>query len=363
MKLDRRPWLWLALGALLRAFHLGRPSLWADEGYTWFVATLPLGGASQPTLMGLVCGHDAHPPLYYLILKGWLALTWRGQGPPPEWLLRLPSWAFSVLTLYLAWRLAEGLLPPARARAVLALLAVMQAPVWTAQEVRMYPLLSLLVVAAALAAVAWWQGGRPAALAGFVAASALAFYTHYLGLLAAAAAWLWAGLTVPLAGQGEASEGKSEATRRRWRGWLRGMGVLALLVAPWLPVLGHQVATGQGPAPLAWAQRTLGPGLAQALVEMVVGPSFPLRPPAGWAWWALAAGMLGLLGWALARTPRPAALLAGLMLLGPPVVLLLASLASGRVVFQARYFIYLAPFAALPLGTALARHLPLFALL
>ena len=50
----------------LRLFRLGADSLWYDET----VSTL-LAGSPLPDLIRHTAG-DIHPPLYYILLRGWL---------------------------------------------------------------------------------------------------------------------------------------------------------------------------------------------------------------------------------------------------------------------------------------------------
>ncbi len=67
------PWiaalLVVALSAALRFHGLGDEPLWLDEAYSWWDARQSLG-----TLWSLVPHCDPHPPLYFVLLKGWVAL-------------------------------------------------------------------------------------------------------------------------------------------------------------------------------------------------------------------------------------------------------------------------------------------------
>src|SRR5690348_687182 len=59
--------LWLA--GWLRFFQVGAQSYWNDEGIS-----LGLAGRDVPTILASAAA-DIHPPGYYLLLKGWHALT------------------------------------------------------------------------------------------------------------------------------------------------------------------------------------------------------------------------------------------------------------------------------------------------
>jgi hypothetical protein len=58
----------LALAVGLRGYQLGLRSLWFDEAFTWRIARFPV-----PELFERV-SQDNSPPLYYLLLKGWIAV-------------------------------------------------------------------------------------------------------------------------------------------------------------------------------------------------------------------------------------------------------------------------------------------------
>ncbi|MGH2542748.1 MAG: hypothetical protein ACRDIB_08125, partial [Ardenticatenaceae bacterium] len=57
----------LTLGPRLLA--LGLQPLWWDEGYSLFFAT------ESPARLLELTSLDIHPPLYYLLLQGWMALV------------------------------------------------------------------------------------------------------------------------------------------------------------------------------------------------------------------------------------------------------------------------------------------------
>ena len=64
------PIIFLLLAAFaLRLFRLDAQSLWWDEGISLHLATSSLGEIVRDRLSNI------HPPLYFFILKGWLALV------------------------------------------------------------------------------------------------------------------------------------------------------------------------------------------------------------------------------------------------------------------------------------------------
>jgi len=162
----------LLLAASVRLWNLGGQSLWMDEAFSCLLATLPLPTAWQATITDAV-----HPPLYYLLLRPWLALA--GHS---EFALRLPSALAGVLTVALLLRAGRAWLGSAAARWAALLLALNPFHVWYSQEARMYTLLGLLALATLMA---FWQALHSrhlrawAILAGF---SALAYAVHYFAL-------------------------------------------------------------------------------------------------------------------------------------------------------------------------------------
>ncbi len=95
------PWAGLAVvvGALM-PFVLWRCALartfWGDEMYTVVVASLPVGELIE------MCRADAHPPLYYLLIKLWLMIT--GVALEPSiFLVRLPNVVLWMGMCAVAW--------------------------------------------------------------------------------------------------------------------------------------------------------------------------------------------------------------------------------------------------------------------
>src|SRR5512137_2203573 len=74
--LDSRfpPLLILLSGMALRLFRLGADSLWYDETVSTYLAGSPLLELIRHT------AGDIHPPLYYMLLRGWLLLMGYGSG-------------------------------------------------------------------------------------------------------------------------------------------------------------------------------------------------------------------------------------------------------------------------------------------
>ena len=103
--------------------------LWLDEALSVNIARLPLGDIPE------ALRHDGHPPLYYLLLHGWMELF--GEG---DVAVRALSGVFSVATLPLAWSPAAASAGAARRGRSLVVLALSPFAIRYATEARMYSL-------------------------------------------------------------------------------------------------------------------------------------------------------------------------------------------------------------------------------
>ena len=215
------PILFVALLARLPA--LNAKPLWYDEAFAVLLAAKGPAALLESTLTvqdGVAA--DVHPPGYYVLLWGWGRLL--GTSP---WSARLLSVLLGLGTVGIGYRLARDSLGGRTARLAGWMLALAPFQVHYAQEVRMYGLLALeLVAAAAVYRSALRQGGLVRWLV-FAALAAAAQYTHSL-----AALFLLPLALIPI-------------WRRRWMDALRtaASGAFALLLyTPWLLHLPLQIA-------------------------------------------------------------------------------------------------------------------------
>lgn len=209
--------LLLAVGVILRLGRLTWQPLWADEGYSVYFAT-----ESVPRLLWLTA-HDIHPPLYYLLLQGWLAL-WTTSAPL---LLRLASVLLALPALLVGAALAQALFQR-RHPQLLFLLLLLLNPLYLyySQEVRMYGLALTLSLASTFCCWQWVRtlngaqtGWRWLAL--YVVMATLALYTLYYLAFLLLAHWVWVCWTLR----------KQRAALFRF--WLAD-GVVGLLYLPWV---------------------------------------------------------------------------------------------------------------------------------
>lgn len=176
----------MLLGLALRIPHLATRSFWFDEAFSWRLSQFSLAEILAR------CGSDNHPPLYFLLLKGWT--TAFGSTPIALRLLSVLLGGLTILGTYgfvvEAFPCRESPQVRRRGMALLAaaLVAVSVFQIRWAWEVRMYALGTTLAVFSSWTLFrALHRPGclRPWLLYGVVAL--LFIYTHYYALFSLAA--------------------------------------------------------------------------------------------------------------------------------------------------------------------------------
>jgi mannosyltransferase len=185
--------------------------LWLDEALSVNIAALPLGDLLE------ALRRDGHPPLYYLLLHGWMQLV--GEG---DTAVRLLSALLSVATLPLAWIAGRRYAGPWGGAAAVVLLATSPFAIRYATEARMYALVMLLVLAGWLVVRAALERPTALRLAALALLTGLLALSHYWSLYLLAAI---AGLLL-LAWR----RGRPNALPV-----LGGLAAGALVFLPWLP--------------------------------------------------------------------------------------------------------------------------------
>lgn len=210
----------LALGVVTRFVTVSH--LWLDEAQTVAISSLPLGDIFE------ALRHDGAPPLFYVILHGWMEVF--GAG---ELSTRFLPGLFSVAALPLAWLAARRLGGAGVAWAAVLLLASSPFAVRYATEARMYSMVVLLVLVGYLAA--WELFERPSSMRAAVGVGLVTgalLLTHYWSLYLV----FVVGVTfLVIARRGE---GVSQAAARRG---LFAMAVGSLVFIPWLPTFFYQL--------------------------------------------------------------------------------------------------------------------------
>ncbi|MGE7955738.1 glycosyltransferase family 39 protein [Pseudomonas sp. NPDC089530] len=209
----------LLVAAATRFYDLTAAAIWGDEGSSLLLSRYALSD------IWVHAAHDVHPPLYFMLLHGWIEAF--GDG-----ILAIRS--FSALPGIVCVGLGVWLVAQVanRRAAILAgyLLALLPTAVRYSQEVRMYALLGVWLLGATIALVYWVrQPQRQRYLVYYALLMGVAFYTHYFTALCVLAHWLYLLLL-----RQQATPQSRLIERPGW--WLANVAIV-LLFAPWLPGL------------------------------------------------------------------------------------------------------------------------------
>lgn len=227
----RRPLLvaLLLAGFALRLFRLAYQSIWWDEGISLHLATSGMGEIILDRLSNI------HPPLYFFILKGWLALV--GVTPfTGRYLSALAAFAqiavlFAVMGHW-SGRVYRGRIPIPWIAA--GLLVISPLSIIYGQEIRVYAMLPLCYLAMLWLAERLLGGQRLTArlLVILGALEWIGLHLHYIAIFAVAYIALWGAVALGRRGD-----------RSGLRRWIVLQGVVVLASVPWLAaVLGNWAA-------------------------------------------------------------------------------------------------------------------------
>ncbi len=348
--MTRREWLRsnrfeVAVGALtvlaiaLRFYLIGSKTVWLDEAFSIWLARQPLW-----EMYDWLVRIDQHPPLYYTLLDGWIAIFGDLQGP-----VRGLSALCSALAVPVFYAGVRRLADKPTALIAVFILAISPFHIRYAQEARMYGLLTL-AVAAALYCVAvilrdrnaprrvWWGLAISQAAVMLTHNTAAVYFPVALNL---ALVLIFFNAKSQRSKDAEEKSAESAFTSSGFiRCWLIFQGVALLLWSPWAwPFVVQSVGVDR--------QFWLWPPTAQMVWDTFRNFNFAFLPddfPFQSGWMALYAG-LALLGiWRLRRTSG--LWLLGSLLIVPIAIALLVSLR--RPIFYDRTLIWLTlPYYAL----------------
>jgi hypothetical protein len=323
------------LAFALRGGSLTAQSLWNDEAGSLWHAGFPVAAI----LAGL---EPDHLPLYFLLLKGWVAVA-----GPSDFAARFFSLLPSVATVPLLWWLGRKLTGPLAGTTAAFIAAVSPAALYYGQEIRMYALMPPLVVLT-LGSLANGVGGRGRWWVVHAVSLVALAHLHYFGALAIAVSWAlalgWAAL-----GRGG-----------RWfKGWAAAQVAVLMVTIPYLlfrlgAARGYQSASAGDLTPVAAVWRgAVGLLLGHHLERVTAVVRDGLATADHVAAAQLLLPLLGVLAVGLLPSRRDGwPLLA--TALAVPLALLAIVLATGRD-FVSRYGIVVAPVLWLLLGLGVAR--------
>lgn len=218
------------LAFALRVYRLGAQSLWFDEAFSVDYARQGLSAwlAGQTTVQGITVV-ELHPPLYFALLKGWMALA--GDG---EFAVRFGSLFCGVLLVPLAFVVGRRLFSARTGLLAALLTALSPFLVYYSQEARPYiqptffAFLAFYIFLRALRLTDGDDRWRTWAL--YAIATLVAVNLHYYAALATAAQGLYLLL-------------HCRTLRAQLFRWLVAVLAVAALYAPLLPTMLRQLGS------------------------------------------------------------------------------------------------------------------------
>jgi hypothetical protein len=212
----------VAAGLVLR--FVTKSPLWFDEALSVNIARLPVGDIPE------ALRQDGHPPLYYVVLHGWMEVF--GEG---DVAVRALSGVFGVALLPLMWIAGRRLGGRRAAVAALALTSLSPYVIRYSTETRMYAMAMVLAAGAWLVADDALKRPTGVRLVGLALLTGILLLTHYWAMWllgAAGVALLWRLWRTHRAGQ--------TVERRHTLAVLGALVGGSLLFLPWVPSLIYQ---------------------------------------------------------------------------------------------------------------------------
>jgi uncharacterized membrane protein len=245
----------ILVAASLQLFNLGEKSFWIDEllslnhagdikGWTSFLA--PSSG-------------DWHPPLYFLLLKGWLLL---GGGETWD---RLLSVLLGLGVIPAVYVLARHFFSIQVSLLSSFLVAVSPLFLLYDREVRNYPLFTLLSITSLFFFVQALREGRPRDWIGYTVFTVLNTYTHYHAFLL-------------ILGEVAFFSVYFSTYRQRLKALVGSLGIMAVAYLPMVPTLLIHLRVvrelegqeGRFPVTLGYVSKPLYDGFAFALGQTIL---------------------------------------------------------------------------------------------
>jgi len=218
----------IVVGITLRMTLRFSTTLWEDEIIAATHAVQPVA-----RLITNVVIHDIHPPLYFLELHFWSSL-----GQTDSWLVA-NSTLFSVVALASILYTVHRTMDLAHALGSAAVLAVLPSAIWMAQELRMYAMLSVILIWLFYFTHLFFARAEQSArnFFGVLILGTATVYTHAIGFFAVffyavyAASWLFT----------------RRASRRDWLLWFLAFAIVGVMAIPLL--VGDMVHKADMPPP------------------------------------------------------------------------------------------------------------------
>lgn len=215
----------VALYILLVSQTIGKWSIWFDEAFSAYLIRF------NPVEIIKYTAADMHPPLYYLLLKGWSLIF--GTSDVALRSMSATMIALAIVVMYLFIQRYFG-----RRAAIIAGLLMAAAPLLTryGQEMRMYGLVALITTTATWVLYSATLASKRWKWIVYGVLVALGLWTHYFTVVVWAAHWVWRAVLV----------GKIRGSWRTWlrryftKSWLGAYLMAFVLFMPWIPAVYQQ---------------------------------------------------------------------------------------------------------------------------
>lgn len=227
-------WLVSIIALILRLIVLNQ-SLWLDEA-------INVNNARALDLKSLALAyslHDFHPPLYHILLRGWILLF--GSS---EIAVRIPSIIFGVITVYLTYLIGKKLFEEKTALIGATLMATAPLHIYYSQEARMYALAAALATLSAYFFISILKKDTLGSWLGFIISTTLMLYSDYLPYFLIPIYIIYLVLNRKVIGK---------ATHRAF---IPAFLIIFIFLIPWLLIFPKQISVGLSAATAspAWAQ-------------------------------------------------------------------------------------------------------------
>lgn len=220
MKLTKTRIIFLIIiitGTLLRLLHLSKESLWLDEATSALRATGPISEIFNQAMI-----YDEHSVLYYVLLNFWVKIF-----GPSEFSLRLPSVIFSVISIFMMYKVTKLLFDNkvALISALITSLSIFQ--IQYSQEARAYSLLVLFTLLSIYFFLRLEKETKVWDSTLYTFSSAILLYTHYFGIFILLAQNLYV-LTMLIFSKSK--------IRHDLIVWTISQATVAIIFIPWLQI-------------------------------------------------------------------------------------------------------------------------------
>lgn len=239
------------IGGAFRLFRLGHESIWLDEAFSIDFVT------REYTTLGLLFElplQDPHPPLYYLLLDGWVFVFGTSAMA-----VRLLSAMFGIASVVLIYLLGKRVFDEIAGITAALLLAFSRFHIYYAQEARMYTLLAVLTLMSYYFLVDLVDTGTGhdwRMVAGYVIATVLVGYTHVYGffIILAQNLYVFGRILLRELRERDRNGPQVRSARVSVSGWVGLQTSVAVILGPWILILLRRVfaISSGGNSPLSW---------------------------------------------------------------------------------------------------------------